>query len=701
MGTWPAIALSISAVLTAADRPAREETLVEHERFRIEVPAIVLTDVPVRRIVIRAYDAAGNPDLSYNEQPLITGIRLAVPQSDDAKLGPFHNGVLELTTDQHAGRKVYISEPEIVVDGGDRKSASLAVPRTFRWLALAPAAIAFVLCLWPRNFVLAMFIAIWSGLAILDGGNLFHAFVQTIDSFVTFDSDQPGTLGGSHLSILAVMLFFGSLFAVLTAGGGLSGLTDRVARHANTRERGQLAVLLFGIFTFVDDYAHTLIVGKTLRPLSDRLKISREKLAFLVDTTAAPIAALAILSTWIAAERGTLRSTFDDLGMAGSPTTTLLASLPYCFYPILMLAFAALIIFLGHDFGPMLRAEGRAASQGHLSRPDLSDPAVLPAIEPDPPGGAKLFRNAAIPLVLLFGLAGVGLWWTGRSELLDQSPGEPGLLDALEHSNPHRVMLFSAFIASLAAVALAVWSRSMSLQQGLSAWVSGLQRMVPAALILVLSWSFQRVCDPDHLNTAGFLAEIGQPRVTVEWVPLVAFVTVALTSAILGSSWAALALALPTFLSVTHALLVDLNEADPMHPLFLATIGAVIGGAVFGRHCSPISDTAIFSSASSSCNHLDHIFTQLPYALIVAAVVAVLGYVPVAYGYSPVVLLPLATFVLTLLIQFAGRPAVETAATPDEPKSNEAAAGPEASAKDGSKRPADARKPAAAGAPQS
>src|ERR1700733_11789714 len=195
MGSWPAIALSISAVLAAAERPAREEALVEHERFRIEVPPIVLTDVPVRRIVIRAYDAAGKPDLSYNEQPLISGIRLALPQSDDAKLGPFHNGVLELTTDQHEGRKIYISAPEIVVDGGDRKSANVSVPRTFRWLALVPAAVALALCLWPRNFVLAMFFVIWSWVAILDCYNLFDAFLQTIDSFVSFDGEQPGTLG--------------------------------------------------------------------------------------------------------------------------------------------------------------------------------------------------------------------------------------------------------------------------------------------------------------------------------------------------------------------------------------------------------------------------------------------------------------------------------------------------------------------------
>jgi Na+/H+ antiporter NhaC len=191
--------------------------------------------------------------------------------------------------------------------------------------------------------------------------------------------------------------------------------------------------------------------------------------------------------------------------------------------------------------------------------------------------------------------------------------------------------------------------------------------MVPAALILLLSWAFQRICDADHLNTAGLLMEIGQPRVTVEWVPLIAFLAVGLTSFIVGSSWAALPLALPLFMTITHSLLTDLNEASPMHPLLLATIGAVIGGTVFGHHCSPISETTVLSSASSSCSHLDHVFTQLPYALTVAAIAAVFGYMPVAYGHSPVVLLPIATIALVAIIQLGGRPAVQPVETPAEP----------------------------------
>lgn len=699
------IVASVATLLALADGTAREDPIVDHQSFTIEVPSVVLTDVPVRKVVIRAYNERGNPDTEYNEQPLITGLRLSLPETDDAKLGPFRKGVLELTTDVNAGRRVYISAPEVVVNAGPRRAARFSIDRLSKWLCLAPAAIAFVLSVWPRNFVLAMFIAVLSGTAILDRGNLFRAFVHTIDSFVEF-SPASGAQA-AHLTLITVMLFFGALFAVIAESGGLAGLSDWIGRYAKTRERGQLVTLVFGGLTFFDDTAHALIVGKTLRPLSDRLKISREKLAFLVNGTAAPVAALAVVSTWIAAERGTIRDTFEGLGMGGGATAALVASLPYCFYPILVLIFSSLIIILGQDFGPMLRAERRAGTEGQLSRLDLADPEVVPAIENEPPGGKKLSINALAPIIVLFVLIGVGLWSTGRDELRSlaaaKSPAVTTathgvtLLNVLEHARPLRVFLFSAFVASATAVTLSIVTRSLTLHQALHAWVSGLQRMVPASLILILSWSFQVVCNADHLNTAGFLMEIGQPRVTVEWIPLVAFLTVGATSMLVGSSWAAIPLALPIFVSATNSLLGDLGQAGAMHPLLLATIGAVIAGTVFGRHCSPISETAILSTASSSCSHLDHIFAQLPYVLTIAGVTVLFGYIPIAHGFSPVVLLPASTIVLFVIILFGGQRPIERGNTELEPptdKEGNSAAAPATAAR-GKPAAAAGRKPAA------
>ena len=502
MSAWAPLLASLLAV-AAPGGASHEEPLVEHPRFTIEVPPNVLSDVPVRKIVIRAFDAKGQPDRSYNEQPLITGIRVAVPQTDDAKLGPFHDGVLELSSDLHAGRKVYISAPEIVVDAGDRRSARLEVSRTFRWLALAPAVVAFLLCIWPRNFVLAMFVAVLCGTAILDQGNLFHAFVQTIDSFVLVGSSAAAGAGAPHITTLTVMLFFGSLFSVLAASGGLAGMTDRLGRRAKTREQGRFLGLLFGFGAFFDDYAHALVIGKMLRPLSTGSKSQRKICLPGRHDMPAPVTALRSSRPGWRLSAGTIRETLLSLGSTGNATTTLLASLPYCFYPILMLIFAALAIFLGHDFGPMLRAEWRAATHGQLSRPELVDPQVLPAVEQEPQGGRKLARNAWIPILTMFALAAAGLWWTGREELASSAaivlPGAqaaeaPSWLDVLEHANPQRMLLFSVFLASITAVALGVWSRSLTLHQGFGAWVSGLQRMVPAALILLLSWSFRRSC---------------------------------------------------------------------------------------------------------------------------------------------------------------------------------------------------------------
>jgi Na+/H+ antiporter NhaC len=659
-----------AALLVTAAESGVDPILADRPRFRIEIPGHVLTDVPVRRIVIHALDAEGKIDAAYHEQPLITGIRLATSDSDDTKLGTFQNGVFELTTDLAAGRRVYVSAPEIVVDPGARGSGRLAVDRTHRWLCLVPSLVAFVLCLWPRNFILAMFTAVFCGTAILVRGNFFAAFVGTIDNLAVGDLGHRQADETAHIMLLTAMLFFGALFAVMSVSGGLAALAERLGRVASTRQRGQLMVLASGLLVFFDDYAHTLIVGKTLRPLSDRLKISREKLAFLVDATAAPVAALAVFSTWIALERSPIRGTIAHLGLRESSTAVFIASLPYCFYPLLMIVFAAFTVFSGRDFGPMLGAEWRAAVEGHLNRAGTFDPLASFASESDPPTRRVLISNAGIPLLALFGLIGIGLWWTGRDALAaakgPQSLAGPGdlgrwLLDILEHSNPLRVLLFSSFVASGAAVACAVWSGALILQEGLHAWVTGVQRMVPAVLILALSWSFARVCDEDHLNVAGFLMEICQLGVTVEWIPLVAFGVVGLTSFVVGNAWAALPVALPLFISVTYGLLVDLNEASPTHPLLLATIGAVIAGTVFGRHSSPICDTTVLSSASSACSHLEHVFTQFPYAMTVAVISAIFGYFPVALGYSPVLLLPLCAGILFAIIQLGGRPAVDDA----------------------------------------
>ena len=192
-------------------------------------------------------------------------------------------------------------------------------------------------------------------------------------------------------------------------------------------------------------------------------------------------------------------------------------------------------------------------------------------------------------------------------------------------------------------------------------------------IILVLAWGVALMCDTNHLNTSGFLVELTQNRISVTWMPTLAFLLSAAVSFATGTSWATMGLLMPLFISVTYYLLLGINEGgDPNHHLLLATIGAILGGAIFGDHCSPISDTTVLSSAASGCDHIDHVTTQLPYAGSVALVALLLGYVPIGFGFrQPLILMPLGLIVIYLLTHFLGRPVEEYAKELSRKKSSD------------------------------
>lgn len=652
--------------LLAAAGPDEELQLRPDEpRFAIQIPDVTLTDVPVERIVITARDRDGKFDRTFNGRPLIHGIRLMV-EGQDVALPDFVDGVLELTTDLKSGRRVYITQDEIVVDPQSRRKGVKFVPRVFRWFALVPPVLAIVLAIWLRNIIVALFAGIWSGGVILAHGNVFEGLVETLETFLLrqLAGDE------SRLMIVLFTMFLGAMVGVMSRGGGTRALVSSLAGYTQKRESGQVMTWALGLVVFFDDYANVLLVGSTMRPVTDRLRISREKLAFLVDSTAAPVAGLAILSTWVGVEIGYIQSTYDQLGLEAEGYTTFLATLPYRFYALHLLVFVWLIAYSGHDYGPMLKAEARAISSGQLHRPGISVPCVDDHNAASTPARRQLLRTALIPVVTLFVLIVVGLWWTGSDGLqaansLKRQNGEevaPATLWAiLQHASSNRVLFFSSFAASLVAIVSATASRSITLSESMDAWLEGAKSMFLAVVILVLAWGVAAVCNEQNLNTAGFLVELTRGRLSVNWMPSLAFVLAGCVAVATGSSWSTLGLLMPLFISITHYLLVDLNEADPNHPILLATIGAVLAGAIFGDHCSPISDTTVLSSAAAGSDHLDHVTTQIPYAATVAAVSLLTGYVPVGFGYSPIVLLPLGLFVLYLLVQFLGRPAEEYA----------------------------------------
>lgn len=630
-------------------------------RFDIAVPEPVLRGVPVARVVITVRNTDGTVDATFNERPTIRGLRV-IEHGKVVEPGPFREGRLELVSDPAAGRRVYVDRDVIAVESAAGRESRRAVDRLSAWWSLVPPVAAILLAIWLREVIVSLFVAVWMGATILADGNPIRGFLQTLDEYLVNELVQPGDPAHDHMLIILFTVFLGAMVGVLSASGGSAELVRRMAVFTTNRRRGQLLTWAMGLVIFFDDYANTLLVGGTMRPVTDRLRISREKLAFLVDSTAAPVAGLALVSTWVGFEIGQITDSFANLQVDVNGFSVFLETLVYRFYPVYLLVFVWIVAWTGRDFGPMARAERRAAAENT----DEHAIALSDALIKGGPARRPLIRNAIIPLAVLLIALLAGLWLTGTEGLnaanlqLRQS-GRPeipvSLTNLLIHSSGNRVLVVSSFLAAAAAVLCAVGTRSLTLLEALEAWIEGAKSMFLPLVILVLAWSIATVCDDRHLNTAGFLVELTHGKMPAAWMPTVVFLLAAGVSFATGSSFSTMGLLMPLCVSVTYHLLEPGGGSVADNPLMLGTVGAVLAGAIFGDHCSPISDTTVLSSAASGCDHLAHVTTQAPYAFTVAAVSLLAGYIPLAFGFDlPLVLLPAGAVVLYAIVRRAGRP---------------------------------------------
>jgi Na+/H+ antiporter NhaC len=515
------------------------------------------------------------------------------------------------------------------------------------WLSLLPPLIAIGLALWIRQVVLALVAGVWLGAFFVEGYAPVQALLRTADEYAVGALSQ-----GSHTSIIIFTLLLGGMVNVITRSGGGAGLARIVTRRASTSSQGQLATWLLGLVIFFDDYANSLLVGSSMRPISDRLRVSREKLAFLVDATAAPVASIAVVSSWIGVEVGYIADQYDKLGLSGDPYIVFLQTIPYRFYPLLMLFFGLLLVLWRRDFGPMRRAEHRARTEGKLlragARPasEFGDEAATTE-----PGGRGAWANAVLPIVAVVGVAIAGMYVTGRAGAVAEGL-EPTARNVFGNADSLKALLWGSLAGGAVAVALAVARRVLSLGVALDAWLDGLKAMVLACVILVLAWSLGEVCE--QLHTAGFIVSGIGDWLAPPLLPAVVFVVAALVSFATGTSWGTMAILFPLVVPMAYQL------APEQGAVLLSSVGSILAGAVWGDHCSPISDTTIMSSLASSCDHIDHVRTQLPYALLVGIVSLLVGEIAVGFGLYPAwVGLLVGMALLTLLVRLLGCPTPE------------------------------------------
>jgi Na+/H+ antiporter NhaC len=365
-----------------------------------------------------------------------------------------------------------------------------------------------------------------------------------------------------------------------------------------------------------------------------------------VDSTAAPLAVIGIVTTWIGFEitqirdalRNVAETTTDPviqaqlLAGAENPFTIFLDSVPYLFYPIFALFFVLMIVVTKRDFGPMLAAERRASAGQGLLRPGAMPAAdaelhSLVARENTP----HRWYNAAVPVLAVIVVALVSLYQTGAAEL---APEERTLRAIIGEADPFKALLWASFTGCVVAITMATTQRILSLQEALGAWIAGMQSMLLAMVILVLAWGLGGATG--LLGTGPYLAGLLGEALPLAALPALVFLVAAATAFATGTSWGTMAILFPVVIPLAVAMGVGVGFAGgENYGILLGTVSSVMAGAVFGDHSSPISDTTVLSSMASACDHIDHVRTQLPYALVVAAVAMAVGELPAALGLNP------------------------------------------------------------------
>jgi len=508
------------------------------------------------------------------------------------------------------------------------------------WWTLMPAVGVVICALLFGQIILALIGGIILGGTILANGN---PILGTWEGLVTH-TVKP-ILDEFHLLLLLFATLIMGLTTLINKMGGMQGVVNKLMKWGTSAKSSQLATMFSGIFLFFDDYASCLVVGPTMRALTDKMKVSRAKLAFIVDSTAAPLAATALISTWIAYEIGLVQELIGALGIKSNAYDLFLSSIPYRFYSILLLGFVFSVAYFGRDFGPMLKAE-RAARRGDGSRGGA--PAKLPKAYAMKEGVTPRWYNAVLPIGLLitFSIAGFIYSGGGLGLFTGEIPWSIRSFAAIfSAASAGRVMVVATFSSMFVAFLLGVTQKLLTAREAVQSILQGIQLVGKALLIWILAWGIGHICQ--DLQTGHYLIALLGDLISPFMVPIIIFLISAGTSFVTGTSWGSMAILIPMSLPLAF----ELGGT----PLLIISLGAVLDGSIFGDHCSPISDTTIMSSLGSQCDHITHVRTQIPYAVTTMVIAGLIGYLLAPQGVSPFISIPVGLLLIIGLLHLVGK----------------------------------------------
>lgn len=512
----------------------------------------------------------------------------------------------------------------------------------FGWLSILPPLVAIVLAFVTKQVLLSLFLGVFLGATMLNGWNPGLGFLRSLDEYILGSLADPDSA-----SVIIFLLAIGGMIGVVNKMGGTLAVAEKLGKKVKNPKTAQLFTWVLGVLVFFDDYANTLIVGPTMRPLTDRNNVSKEKLSYIIDSTAAPITGLALVSTWVGYMIGVIVDAYKGMGMEVNGYGIFLKTIPYMYYCIFTLFMVLIIILTQRDFGPMYEAEKRARLTGKLvadgSNPMSSSEIAKMEIRSD----IKLkASNAIVPILTLIIVVFVGIWYTG-------SEGATSFREAFGNGDSFKALLWGSIISSMVAIIMGVAQKIFTVGEAFDTWVEGAKSMVMACIILVLAWSIGSVTK--DVGAARFLVGAVSGSLPIALLPVIVFIISSLISIATGTAWGTMAIVVPLALPLAESY-VEMG-ADPN--MLIVTISTVLSGAILGDHVSPISDTTIMSSMAAGADHLDHVSTQMPYAMVVAVVSIICYLIEGLTGAPAALVLILGLALIYIIVRFRGKSVLE------------------------------------------
>ena len=531
----------------------------------------------------------------------------------------------------------------------------------FGIFTLIPPIVAISLAFITKNVIVSLVIGIMSGGFILNITNsnpfmaLFYSFLDLINRAIESLADPWNA--GIILQVLAI----GGVINLVGKMGGAKAIAEALSKRAKSAKSAQIIAWVAGLLVFFDDYANSLIIGPMMRPVTDKMRISRERLAFIIDATAAPVAGIAIISTWIGLEVGLIGSAFESIGVDTNAFGVFLSTIPFRFYNILILGFIVMTALLLKDFGPMREAEieCRRGRVNLTSNIDIDKELSKNNDDLEPLPGVELsIWNAIIPIGVLIVGALFAFYYSGYTTIMS---GEDmaiievmktypvsfeAIKEAFSNADASVALFQSALFSGIVAIGMGVCKKIFTVSEALDIWVDGMKTLIITGVILICAWSLSSVIK--ELGTAKYLIQLLSGSLPSFILPSLIFVLGAIISFATGTSYGTMGILMPLTIPLAYSINPDMSYV-------IVSTSAVLTGAIFGDHCSPISDTTILSSMGAGCNHIDHVRTQMPYCIFVAVITILFGYIPAGFGLPVYLILPIAFIAMFIGVQLFGK----------------------------------------------